>query len=358
MFFDTNNQVAASGFSDIGFEALGEYRGAPLPATQAQLNIVPSAAPPYTSVAIDAFPRHLQLPYTLQWNVAVQQAIAKKQTLTLTYLGSAGRRLSGEQELSYNSFNPNFGTIHYWRTGLTSDYDALQGQFQRSVSRGATALASYTWSHCIDYGSNYLSLPSTRGNCDTDIRHNFQGGVNWDLPSMTGDRFAQALLNHWGIDSRLIVRSGFPVTLYGNYLTDPATGAGYYGNLDLVPDLPIYLHGSQYPGGRSLNPAAFSYPTGDSAGDAPRNFTRGTGEWQINFAVRREFPIKDRLRLQFRAEAFNVLNHPNFGYVDPYLGDPTFGQATSMLNQGLGTVASQYQQGGPRSMQFALKLLF
>jgi len=85
---------------------------------------------------------------------------------------------------------------------------------------------------------------------------------------------------------------------------------------------------------------------------------RGFGEWQINMAVRRDFPINDRLRLQFRAEAFNILNHPNFGSVDPFFGGFTFGQATAMLNQSLGTVASQYQQGGPRSMQFALKFLF
>jgi hypothetical protein len=64
------------------------------------------------------------------------------------------------------------------------------------------------------------------------------------------------------------------------------------------------------------------------------------------------------LRLQFRAEAFNLPNHPSFGYIDPILTDATFGQATQMLNQSLGTVAPQYQQGGPRSLQFALKLLF
>jgi hypothetical protein len=62
--------------------------------------------------------------------------------------------------------------------------------------------------------------------------------------------------------------------------------------------------------------------------------------------------------VQFRAEAFNLFNHPNFGYVQPFLTNATFGKATAMLNQSLGTVASQYQQGGPRSMQFALKLIF
>jgi hypothetical protein len=62
--------------------------------------------------------------------------------------------------------------------------------------------------------------------------------------------------------------------------------------------------------------------------------------------------------LHFRAETFNLLNHPNFGYVDQTYTDATFGQATEMLNTSLGTVASQYQQGGSRSMQFALKLTF
>jgi hypothetical protein len=93
-------------------------------------------------------------------------------------------------------------------------------------------------------------------------------------------------------------------------------------------------------------------------GNAPRNFVRGFGAWQINMAVRREFPLNERLHLQFRAEAFNILNHPNFGAVDSSLTSATFGQVTSMLNQSLTTVASQYQQGGPRSMQFALKLAF
>jgi hypothetical protein len=85
---------------------------------------------------------------------------------------------------------------------------------------------------------------------------------------------------------------------------------------------------------------------------------RGFGAWQINLAVRREFPIHDKVRLQFRAEAFNVLNHPNFGQIDPTIGDLLFGQATQMLNQSLATLGSQYQQGGPRSMQFALRLTF
>jgi len=155
-----------------------------------------------------------------------------------------------------------------------------------------------------------------------------------------------------------MARSAFPLTLQGNYLLDPATGSRYYGNLDLVPGQAIYLHGSAFPGGRAVNPAAFAYPADNGAGDAPRNFVRGFTSTQINLAARRQIKLREDLSLQLRAETFNLLNHPNFGYVDPYLEDATFGQATQMLNQSLGTVAAQYQQGGPRSMQFALKLIF
>jgi hypothetical protein len=85
---------------------------------------------------------------------------------------------------------------------------------------------------------------------------------------------------------------------------------------------------------------------------------RGFGTTQVNLAVRRDFSLHDLVVLHFRAESFNLLNHPSFGYIDPTYTDATFGQATKMLNASLGTVASQYQQGGARSMQFALKLTF
>jgi hypothetical protein len=148
------------------------------------------------------------------------------------------------------------------------------------------------------------------------------------------------------------------VPLQGNLLVNPATGSQYYNNLNYDSSKPLYLRESQFPGNRAINPAAFSLPTGTVPGTAPRNFVRGFGETQINLAARRDFRLHERLTLQFRAEAFNIVNHPNFGYIDPTLTDAQFGQATKMLNQSLGTVASQYQQGGPRSMQFALKVFF
>jgi hypothetical protein len=358
VFFDTDNELATQGFAGLGFSANQSFFGVPAPITPAQLDFTPTAVAPYTSSVVYAFPAHLQLPYTYEWNASLQQALGETQSLTISYVGSNGRRLITEEQLFVGALNPNFGTIVYVPNGLTSNYQALQLQLQRSVTKGLHALASYTWSHSLDFGSNSAALPATRGNSDFDVRNNLSGGLSWDLPSINDGKFLRALFNQWGVDGRLIVRTAFPVTLQGNYTVDPSTGSQYFGNLNLVPNQPIYLNGVQYPGGRAINPAAFAYPTGTEQGDAPRNFVRGFGTNQINLAVRRDFPVYDRLTLDFRAEAFNVLNHPNFGYVDSYLGDATFGQATQMLNQSLSTMSSLYQQGGPRSMQFALKLRF
>ena len=358
VFFDTNSKVAAKGFFGIGFFANQLYFGVPVPLTTAQTNFSPSTTPPFLNTTAYIFPPHLQLPYTLQWNTSVEQAMGKSQALTLTYVGAAGRRLMQDQTTNAGP-NPNFPNIDYFPSGVTSNYQALQIQFQRHMSHGLQALAAYTWSHSIDFGSNDAANPLTRGNSDFDVRHNFSGGVSWDLPNTPGNKLIGDLLDHWGLDSRLQARTAFPITIQGNTLVNPADGSTYAGNPNLVPGQPIYLYGSQYPGGRAINPAAFSIPTDPTdPGNAPRNFVRGFGAWQINLAVRREFPIHEKLRLQFRAEAFNVLNHPNFGNVDPTLTDTQFGQATQMLNQSLATLSSLYQQGGPRSMQFALRLTF
>jgi hypothetical protein len=354
-FFDTNNLIAQAAFASLGYKGQTILLNAPIPLTPAQQNVSFAVTPPYT---VQAYPSNLQLPYTLQWNTSLEQGLGQNNSATISYIGASGRRLAGAQELSLAKLNPLFSIVTYV-VGVTSDYDALQMKFQRSVGNGLTALVSYTWSHSIDEGSNAAALPLMRGNSDFDVRNNFQSGLSWSLPHLTfSSKVASTVTNGWGIDGRLLARTAFPVSLNGNLALDSVTGSYYYTNLNLVSGKAIYLYGSQYPGGRSLNPAAFAPPTGANPGNAPRNFARGFGESQVNFATRRDFALSERVHLQFRAEAFNVFNHPNFGYVDPTRADATFGQATMMLNESLGTMASQYQQGGPRSMQFALHLAF
>lgn len=357
VFFDTN-VIAETPFYSLGFNAFNEPRNVPLPLTAAQQSVTFAVTPPYTNLYV--FPSHLQNPYTLQWNSAIEQGFGSTNVFTISYVGSAGRRLVEVQELSLAALtNKQFGTVFYVPSNVTSDYDALQVKFQRSIGRGLTALASYTWSHSIDLGSISEELTLTRGNSDFDVRHSFQGGATWDLPRLrVSDPLTSKVLNGWGVDGRLLTRTAYPISIQGNLLTDSANGSEYYTSVNLVPGQPIYLYGREYPGGKTLNPAAFVTPSETDPGDAPRNFARGFGESQVNFATRRDFAFSEHTHLQFRAEAFNIFNHPIFGYVDPTLTDSTFGQATMTLNQSLGTVAAQYQQGGPRSMQFALRLMF
>jgi Carboxypeptidase regulatory-like domain/TonB-dependent Receptor Plug Domain len=358
VFFDSLNEVATLGYSGLGFRADNVETGATIPFTPSELNIPISVGAPYTAATITAFPTHMQLPYTLEWNVSLQQALGASQSMTISYVGANGRRLTGLQEDYLTALNQNFGSVDYFQSGVTSNYQALQVQFQRSVAKGIQALVAYTWSHAIDFGSNATVLPLQRADADFDVRNNFQAGMSWELPKVTTGHIVEAVLNDWALDARLNVRTAFPITLGGAPFIDPATGTEYPGTLNVVPGQPFYLYGSQYPGGKAINPAAFSLPPAGVIGNAPRNHLRGFGETQLNLAIRRDIPLHNRVTLRFRAEAFNLLNHPNFGYIDPMYTDATFGQAISMLNTSLGTVASQYQQGGARSMQFALKLVF
>jgi hypothetical protein len=230
------------------------------------------------------------------------------------------------------------------------------------MSRGLQALASYTFSHSIDYGSRNNAFPSQRGSSDFDVRHNLSAALSYEVPGVAHNKPIALLASGWGIDSRFSARTGFPVILNGASRTDPVTLQRYFSGLDVVPGQAFYLDGPQFPGGRSINPDAFTMPLSNQIGNAPRNFVRGFGAWQIDMALRREFPLRENLKFQFRAEAFNILNHPNFGAINssycPSGPACTFGQATATLAQSLGGLSPLYQLGGARSMQFALKLMF
>lgn len=364
VFFDTGQQLGSYGFEGPGFSAvtIGSSSFPALPPGGIPLIVNPPAG---YQAAVYGFSPHLQLPYTLQWNASIEQALGKSQALTVSYVGAHGSRL-----LQFNQFspanNPNAGFFAFGENGLTSDYDSLQVQFRRRLSRGLTVLASYTWSHCIDYGSENINFPYQRGNCDFDVRNNLSTAFSYDLPNVGRNGLMNPVLHHWGIDDRFTARTDFPVTLLGNFLLQP-NGQYYDGGLNFVPGQPVYLYGANCaaiynnglacPGGRAINPNAFT-AVNSGLGDTPRNFARSFGAWQMDMAVRRDFPIYERLKLQFRAEVFNIFNHPNFGIVNPHFGQPTFGQATATLANSLGILSPLYQMGGNRSMQFALKLTF
>jgi Carboxypeptidase regulatory-like domain/TonB dependent receptor len=349
-------------------------------AAAAAPQIVPPSATNQGTLA--AFNPHLELPYTLEWNVALEQGLGRQQSLSASYVGAVGRRLL--QSDFVFSPNPNLGEALLVSNGASSSYNALQLQFQRRLSQGLQALASYTWSHSIDDASagSIGSLSNTgvptidpevnRGPSDFDIRNALSIGLTYEIPAPRMKLFADAILGHWSVESVIQARSAPPVNVFNTlYGFDELLNGLTQVRPDVVPGVPFYLYGPQYPGGKAINAAAFTEPPTDSfgdplrQGDLGRNSLRGFGATQWDFAIHREFPIREALKLQFRAEMFNLLNHPNFGPPDPDLLDQTFGRSTQMLAQSLngnnlggGAFSPLYQIGGPRSMQFALKLMF
>jgi hypothetical protein len=308
----------------------------------------------------------------------VEQLLGRNNALTVSYVGSAGRRLLTTFQYAPENFgNPNFDAnvctpcLYITKNGATSDYDALQVSFQRHLSRGLQVLASYTWSHSIDTASSNFELSELeRGSSDFDIRHNFQAALVYDIPGSYSNPVLAGILRHWGLDTRISAHSGTPVDVIGTSALDPLTNNYLNYHPDIVPGQPLNLYGSQYPGGRILNYNAYQALAPGVEGDSGRNSAEGFGAWQINLALRREFLLHDRLRLQFRAEAFNIFNHSNFADVFNNLyGGPCgplqpgqsffcFGTALETLNNNAGELSSLYSGGGPRSLQLALKLTF
>jgi len=373
VYFNSGNEAISGAFSALGFSATEHFENVPVPVTQAMLDFSPEPAAPYTNSIVYAFPRHLASPYSLQWNVAIEKALGKEQTFTVSWIGAEGQRLLQERRTDIRKLNPMFGEVVSFPDGITSNYESLQAKFQRSISPGIQVLSSYVWAHALDYGSTDPAFPLQRGNSDRDVRHSIQAALSWQQhqgsPTWLPRFGAAGLVNRafftgWGVDGRVTARTGYPVTLHGNLLSDPATGERYFSGVDSVPNRPLYLYGNQYPGGRIFNGGpdagspAFVLPEGTNAGNAARNQLRDFGTFQVNIGLRREFPIYNRLNLQVRAESFNVFSHPSFGYIDASLTDALFGQATLMLNQSFGSGGSMYEPGGPRSLQFSAKLRF
>ncbi|MGA8538949.1 MAG: hypothetical protein WB566_05585, partial [Terriglobales bacterium] len=324
-------------------------------------------------------------------------ALGKAQTLTLTYVGATGRNLIRNVLLHPPTTSNGELVI---ANGSTSDYDGLQVQFQRNLAAGLQALASYTWSHSIDTqsannggnaapsGTGPFDIINDRGNSDFDVRHAFSGAVTYAVPGGNFGKAGDALLHGWGVDSILVARSATPVDLSASSYTGPGSSTVSL-RPDIVPGQPFYLYGAACasalqeptcPGGKGLNPNAFTGTVGDGRtppgtipvdnsgnplrqGTLGRNQLRGFGATQLDFAVRRQFHIYERTNLQFRAEFFNLLNHPNFTNFNGAIYNSDFGLSPQTLNNSLsgngnGGLSSIYQIGGPRSIQLALKIVF
>jgi hypothetical protein len=167
----------------------------------------------------------------------------------------------------------------------------------------------------------------------------------------------------WSANAILRARSGFPITVLESEEYTGITLTNAFRPLLLLGQ-PLWLSDPNTPGGRRLNPAAFVVMPSGQQGDLGRNAIDGFGMVQLDMAVSRDFPIREKVALQFRVDAFNALNHPNFADPVRYLDNPLFGQSSSMLNMMLGTgspgsgLSPLLGTGGPRMFQLGLRLHF
>jgi hypothetical protein len=360
-------------------------------------NYCPNSAQPIqispNNSRLYALDPYLKAPYTQEWNFAFEQSIGPAQSFSATYTGAVGRRLLITE--AYSAPNPNIPGAFLVGNYGTSDYHALQLQFRRRLIEGLQVLASYSWAHSIDTGSTgsggnilgdiysrQLGANSNRGPSDFDVRNAASAALTYDIPGAHGNRLAQILSRGWSTQNTFQVRSATPVdiTLFPLSYIYLIGASPVAVRPDVVPGQPFYLNEAQCltvlftpcPGGKGLNPAAFTLPPTDPTtgeptrqGDTGRNRLRGFGAWQWDFALHRDFPVYEQTKLQFRAEIFNILNHPNFGPPPGGLGYSSFGWSPQTLGQSLsagtaggGSFSTLYQLGGPRSVQLALKLEF
>ena len=191
-----------------------------------------------------------------------------------------------------------------------------------------------------------------------DVRQSFSAAASFSIPGIKKKGAISALTGGWSFDAVAVARTGFPFN--GVILLASPDPSGFaLSRPDLVPGQPLWIPNSSAADGKSLNPVAFAIPPTSRQGTEGRNDISGFDLVQVDFSLARKFPLTDRLNLQFRADAFNVLNHPNFTNPPAFVEfGPPYLKSGQMLNQGLGGLSPLFQQGGPRSLQLSLKLSF
>ena len=333
-----------------------------------------------------------RLPRVYQWNLTLQQSLGSTGVFSLAYVASSAHALEHREQFIFNAgpglpSSPNFSQLSVTSNNGASNYNSLQAQVQSHVAKVLEMQAAYTWSHAIDNGTSNMEFNSMdpridRGNSDYDVRNSVSAAATYNLPSYNRGLFSKALLTGWAVNSIFGAHSSPPFNINARTFTVGASGTNYTERADLVPGEPVWINarsvgGYLVPGGKYVNPAAFTNPGPTEAqGDLGRNSLRGFGYWQLDFGVHRMFPITEGVHLQFRAEAFNIFNHPNFANpngLNATLGAPLpgslgntlgFGESPSSLASGLGGGSNNggfnplFQSGGPRALQLALRVVF
>lgn len=316
--------------------------------------------------------RHLPTPYMQQWNAGFQHELPGAVVVEASYIGSKGTDLGRFRRFNTalhtetgENLNPRPGNLQSLRTfpslgGLyqfehiaNSSYNSLQVKAEKRLRRSVTFLASFVWSKSLDDSSTVIprltdgggaqderNLSLERGLSTFNVGGRISAGFVYNLPSAGRYR---SLLGGWRMSGTITVQDGTPLDPL--YVSSNTANAGTFTRPNIVPGQSISLPASQRTPQHWFNTNAFSAPAPYQFGNAGRDVIPGPGNEVIDFALHKRFAINDRWGVEVRAEAFNSLNHPNFGYPDPFPDNgPFFGRI--LLT------------GQPRRVQFATRIDF
>jgi hypothetical protein len=416
LYYDTYANTATNATSYYPHQRVANLYGVPWPTTALPPPPGVSYNPPYTNQNILGFEPGFTVPRTWEWSLSLQQGLGRNQSVQISYVGSAGRDLARFSAYSGSGFNNRFLNMAVYSSLDYSNYDSLQVAYKRNLYKGLQVLANYTWAKSLDTTTNEtssapnpmeLNINNDYGLSVFDVRHNLNASVAYDFPTIQRAwapvRYA---LKDWSVDEIFLVHSGNPLTASFNEAVGNYTTTTYRPNI--VKGQPLWVStpnssltfpscvvngvtinssaGQQvFPqltfGHKALNPLAFDtcFAAGATTpvqGNEPRGYITGLAVRNLDATVRREFTIHGAAHLQFRVDAFNVLNqtlyqNPNAilgSYVTPTsyqesAGNSQYGTIQNTLNSsntaGSNSIGGGYYGiGRSRSLQLALKLKF
>jgi hypothetical protein len=331
-------------------------------------------------------------PDSYQWNLTVSHELMKDTVLEVSYIGNEGhhiwRRNVDKNDLApgaarlavanavahglgttdlVNNARPvrGIGAITTSESTGNSNYNALQVWLNRRFSRQLAYQASYTWGHALSdvaltAFTNTTSDPYNYhldyGDSDLDRRHTFVSNVVYVLPTFkSAGKFASNVLGDWQVNGIFSYYSSTPVDITTGVNT-LGTGSAVGQRPNLVSGVPIYLNNGDST--QWLNPAAFALPAPGQIGNASRGLVRGKPITTLDASLNKNWRMHERYNLQFRAEAFNLFNHPNFVGFNTGLsfqGNQSASGYGTIQNGAFGTLTATQNH---REIQFGLKLSF
>jgi hypothetical protein len=310
----------------------------------------------------------------LSYNFNIQQEVAGT-VLQVAYVGSQGRhlRLQGDYNQGINGVRPispitslnaagqpvtaNGGSMTIQESVSNSNYNGLWISAEKRLAKGLTFNASYTFSKSIDNNSvgssnpqiqNFYNIAAERGLSDFDARHRFVLSGVYLLPfKWEHSGFTRRLVDGWSISPIVNLQSGNPFSPI--VPTADPNSLETFDRPNVVLGQPLTMANPTPQ--QWLNPLAFSVPTPGTFGNAGRNILTAPGFEDIDCAISKMTQIKERFSLQFRAEAFNLFNHPNFTQPANNVVAANFGQI-------LATRTARGDLGSSRQLQLGMKLIF